>query len=68
MTTLYSRRARRMVEAANDRRHDVGWSDLHQQRKDQIEAARGIFHGLCIAGALWVVMCAAVFAAVWLLG
>ena len=69
--STYHRRLRMLRPAANDRSVQTGrqdWSDLHQQRQDQIEAARGIFHGLCIAGALWVVMCAAVFAAVWLLG
>jgi hypothetical protein len=48
--------------------HSQSWSDLHQQRQDQLDAARGIFYGLCLAGGLWLMVFIGVFAAVWLLG
>jgi hypothetical protein len=66
----YHRRLRMLQRAANDepRTGQQNWSDLHQMRQDQIEAARGIFNGLVLAGALWAVMTAGVFVAVWLLG
>jgi hypothetical protein len=69
MVSMYHRRIRRIERAANDPSpHQQNWSDMHQMRQDQIEAARGIFNGLVLAGALWAVMTAGVFAAVWLLG
>jgi hypothetical protein len=70
MATMYARRIRRLYkDAANDPApHQQNWSDMHQMRQDQIEAARGIFNGLVLAGALWAVMTACVFVAVWLLG
>ena len=66
----YHRRLRMLQRAANDepRTGQQNWSDMHQMRQDQIEAARGIFNGLVLAGALWAVMTACVFVAVWLLG
>jgi len=48
--------------------HSQSWSDLHQQRQDQLDAARGIFGGLVLAGIVWAAIVVGVFAAVWLLG
>ena len=67
-TFLESPHSHTRAQRTASSRHSLGWSDLHQQRQDQLDAARGLFAGLCLAGAGWVVMCAAVFAAVWLLG